>query len=467
MAVSSRHSRDSVLTAVFDIGKTNKKFLLFDSALSVVSNTSVQFDPVEDDDGEPCEDLASLCEWMRSTVRDCINDVGSNGLSSINFSTYGASLVHVGEDGIPVAPLYNYLRSYPQDILDDFHSKHGNPDNFAAATGSPVWGMLNSGLQLYWIKRAKPDLYRRIHRTMHLPQYCSFMFGGHMHDEATSLGCHTGMWDFSRSDYHPWLELEGVRSVIPPMCASDATFPLMSPAQTGPSIRVGAGVHDSSSALYPYLRAFDKPFLFVSTGTWIVTMNPFGDGTLMPRDLEAGALLYIAPTRQPVKASRQFLGFEHEHHTQRIAEAFGTTPDAVRAVQFDHVALEESRECGHPFASSTHLASGAMEEDRWDPAEFESVELAYHALVDGIVLLEMEAIALARGSTEIETVFVDGGFAKNPIFLTLLARALSPVELATTELAQATAFGAALLVNPEVSRKRLRTLLNTRTVSPH
>ena len=454
-----------MLTAVFDIGKTNKKFFVFDSALSVVAKSNVQFEPVLDDDGEPCEDLAALCDWMRSTVRDCVRNLGRDGLSCINFSTYGASLVHVGEDGTPVGSLYNYLRSYPQRLLDDFHATHSDGDSFAAATGSPVWGMLNSGLQLYWIKRMKPQLYRKIHRSIHFPQYCSSLFSGHIHDEATSLGCHTGMWDYRSGDYHPWLEKEGLKRLVPPMCDSDATFPLEDPASAGSSTRVGAGVHDSSSALFPYLKAFDRPFLFISTGTWIVTMNPFGSGTLTTRDLEEGALLYLAPTRRPVRAARLFLGFEHDHHTKRIANTFGTTPEAVRAVRFDPGLLDRSRGHAHPFTPSTHVASGALETDRWDPSAFASAEVAYHALLDGIVNLEMEAIALARGSTEVEAVFVDGGFAKNSIFLTLLARALSPIVVATTELAQATAVGAALLVNSSVSQGHLRALLNTRTVS--
>jgi very-short-patch-repair endonuclease len=41
------------------------------------------------------------------------------------------------------------------------------------------------------------------------------------------------------------------------------------------TIAVGAGLHDSSAALIPYLSAFEEPFALLSTGTWCITLNPF------------------------------------------------------------------------------------------------------------------------------------------------------------------------------------------------
>ena len=44
------------VTAIFDIGKTNKKFFLFDDDLKEVHQEYQQFDLIEDDDGEPGEE---------------------------------------------------------------------------------------------------------------------------------------------------------------------------------------------------------------------------------------------------------------------------------------------------------------------------------------------------------------------------------------------------------------------------
>jgi sugar (pentulose or hexulose) kinase len=98
--------------AVLDIGKTNKKLFLFDESYRIVLENSVQFPETTDEDGDPCEDVSLLTEWVHQSVNDVLA-LEEYDIKAINVSTYGASLVHVGEDGKPVAPLYNYLKPYP------------------------------------------------------------------------------------------------------------------------------------------------------------------------------------------------------------------------------------------------------------------------------------------------------------------------------------------------------------------
>lgn len=56
-----------MLTLVFDIGKTNKKCLIFDQHLHVVEEETVRMPEVEDPDGYPCEDLQGLSNWLLHT----------------------------------------------------------------------------------------------------------------------------------------------------------------------------------------------------------------------------------------------------------------------------------------------------------------------------------------------------------------------------------------------------------------
>ena len=468
-------------TAVFDIGKTNKKFVVFDASLRAVSVATRQFEPAADDDGDPCEDLEALTTWMRETLHDAQRQAGRNAITRVNFSTYGASLVHLGQadsaDGLaqPVAPLYDYLKEYPPGTLADFHARYGDREAFATQTAAPVSGMLNSGLQLYWLKHDRPDVYRRIARSLHLPQYCSYVFCGHAHDEATSLGCHTAMWDFHRMDYHRWLADEGVDGLIPPIADTRARYPMVDgdrprglqrAADVG-AIEVGAGVHDSSAALVPYLMAHADPFLFVSTGTWVVTMNPFSADPLTPDELRRGGLCYLTPDRRPVKSARLFLGHEFEAQSARIEAHFGVGEGFCASLAFDEAHLRVARTSGVAFRPTTDLASGAaVGSAPWPPGAFKSAEVACHALNDALVALQLEAIAVAQGSTRVRTVFVDGGFSQNMIFLKLLARALDPVEVRITDLAQASATGAALLVSAPPDREALSDLLATTVVAP-
>lgn len=45
------------VTAVFDIGKTNKKFFLFDKDFKEIHKEYTSFDEIKDEDGHPTEDI--------------------------------------------------------------------------------------------------------------------------------------------------------------------------------------------------------------------------------------------------------------------------------------------------------------------------------------------------------------------------------------------------------------------------
>jgi L-fuculokinase len=42
--------------AIFDIGKTNKKFFLFSELYEIVGEELIQFPEIKDENGFPCED---------------------------------------------------------------------------------------------------------------------------------------------------------------------------------------------------------------------------------------------------------------------------------------------------------------------------------------------------------------------------------------------------------------------------
>ena len=63
-------------------------------------------------------------------------------------------------------------------VVDEFYKKYGPELEFTRTTGSPKSGLLNSGMQLYWIKKTKPEIFKKIKYSMHLPQYLSYVFTG-------------------------------------------------------------------------------------------------------------------------------------------------------------------------------------------------------------------------------------------------------------------------------------------------
>jgi sugar (pentulose or hexulose) kinase len=234
--------------AIFDIGKTNKKFLLFDAQLKLVHQEEEKFPEILDDDGFPCDDLARMEAWMPACLSAVIKS-GKYDVKALNFATYGASLAYLNAQGKRLAPVYNYLKPMPVEVMQGFYETYGGVEEFSRKTASPALGMLNSGLQALWLKRTRPDVFNGVHTVLHFPQYLSYCFTQQLVSEYTSIGCHTAMWDFDRHHYHPWI---GRENIALPQPISNST--VYDAVMEGRIIKTGIGIHDSSSSLVPYFE---------------------------------------------------------------------------------------------------------------------------------------------------------------------------------------------------------------------
>ena len=428
---------------VFDVGKTNKKIFLFDENYNIVFERSARFIETYDEDGDPCENLESL----RLSIFDSLREVLKRKefeIKAINFSTYGASFVYVDEYGKPLAPLYNYLKAYPEDLKKEFYAKYGGQDAISAATASPVLDSLNSGMQFYRIKKEKPELYKQIKYALHLPQYLSYLVSGAEYSDLTSLGCHTQLWDFTKNDYHDWVKKEGLDKKLAPIVDGDEVFPSEFP---GNQYKVGVGLHDSSAALIPYLINFHEPFVLISTGTWCITLNPFNSSPLTPEELEKDCLSYMQYKGKPVKASRIFAGYEHDLQVKRIAAHFNESPGRYKTMAYDGSIINDLVSAmngrNEPGAQATkESAFGAR-----DLADFDSDTVAYHQFMLDIARQQLASTQLVMPGNGVKRIFVDGGFSKNAIYMNLLALMFPETEVFAASMAQATAIGTALAIH--------------------
>jgi sugar (pentulose or hexulose) kinase len=145
--------------AIFDVGKTNKKALLFDEHYKLVYEESKPFEEITDEDGFPCEDVVALTQWVKDCFAKLITEKNFEILA-VNFSAYGASFVYLDNELKVTLPLYNYLKPYSPELQKKFYDDHGGECIVARQTASPVLGNLNSGMQLYRLKYERPDAYK-------------------------------------------------------------------------------------------------------------------------------------------------------------------------------------------------------------------------------------------------------------------------------------------------------------------
>jgi len=144
--------------AVFDIGKTNKKLLLFDFNLRLVSEKETRFPEKLDDDGFECDNIELIENWVRKSIEELVSSEKYD-LAALNFATYGATIAYLNSDGERITPVYNYLKPIDDNIPERLYRRYGGQDEFCRRTASPALGMLNSGIQILWLKTVKPEVF--------------------------------------------------------------------------------------------------------------------------------------------------------------------------------------------------------------------------------------------------------------------------------------------------------------------
>jgi sugar (pentulose or hexulose) kinase len=429
--------------AVYDIGKTNKKIILFNEDFKIVSEIEEKFPEVSDDDGFECDDIEHIELWIKESLTNLVQS-DKYELKAVNFTTYGATLVYLDENGKRLTPVYNYLKPFDDKIAESLYKRNGGRDEFCRRTASPALGMLNSGLQPLWLKSSKPEVFARIKHILHFPQYLSYIITRQIYSEHTSIGCHTALWDFDNMDYHPWTKVQNLN------------LPAPVPVETlnevmieGRKITVGIGIHDSSSSLAPYFSGSQGKFILVSTGTWCINMNPFNTEKLTADQLDNDCLCYISINRQPVKSSRLFLGHLHETALKHINDHFGKSEDFYKKVKADNQLsmVLKSKFNGKKIFFQTGPYSRILK-DYIDIYEFSSFDEAYHQLMNELGDLTVEAINLVLPEMDdTDNIYLTGGFSKNELFQNVIIGAYPNKSVYTSEIANGSALGAALVVS--------------------
>ncbi len=434
--------------AVFDIGKTNKKILLFDKNFTVVYTNSIRFEEVRDDDNYPCDDIESIETWIQTEIKT-IQKKNKYTINAINFSTHGASLVYLGRDRNRITPLYNYLKPLEFDF-NPFYESQGGVKEFSRKTASPAYGMLNAGLQMYWLKHTKPHFWNKTVAILHYPQYLSYLFSNKLTADFTSVGAHTAIWDFDNMQYHNWLIDEGIH-LPEPKPGKNATLSIVN----GQKIFIGKGLHDSSSSIIPLLENHensDSEFVLLSTGTWIICMNPFSKETLTANQLENDCLCFMTPDKKQIKSSMQFLGRVHEVNAIELSKYYNVDKHHYLELNLNQAICTDILNKSEAVFFRNEIPSdfiGNLEQLK----NFASYEHAYYQLIFEIssrVHLGIERIL--DSNHNLKNVYLSGGFNKNDIFVEYLTQMMPKQKILFPKGENASALGAALLMKEYINK---------------
>jgi sugar (pentulose or hexulose) kinase len=414
--------------AVFDFGKTNAKLLVFDAGGAILLERRTQARWYIQDGLSVLDDVA-LFAWMTDVLAE---SAVKFGVRNVMVTTHGCTFALLDEIGL-AAPILDYEQPVPEAVERAFDALRP-PFAETATPDLPVGFAF--GKHIVWREMRDPTLAARTHCILTYAQFWTWRMSGVRVSEVSSLGCHTHLWSPARNDFSSLVSARGWRLKLPPLELAGAivgtiTLGLLD----GSSIEVAVhnGVHDSNASLVHYRKAVPGAMTLLSTGTWVIVMNP--SCPLDALDPARDMLANVSVNHEPIPTAR-FMG-GREFDAIRSGTPFEVTIDRVADVIERGVFALPSFADGGPFPGER----GAFV-DRVgvsvEVAEADRMPLAvlYVASMMNVTL----DLLLSDGP-----IVLDGGLARVALIPSLLAALRVEQRVLVGDHAEGTACGAAAL----------------------
>ena len=387
---------------VLDIGKTNAKLALIDAGGKVISEQR-RPNAVLADGPYAHLDTDGLWDWLLAT---CRGFAARARVSAIVPVTHGATAALVDDAGL-VLPVLDYEAELPGVEYDG--------PSYDETLSPRLPAGLNLGRQLAWLQARFPREFGRTKHILTYPQYWAWRLCGVAASEATSLGCHTDLWNPRTQAYSSLVGRMGWTDLMPPLAPAHAALGTLRPGIAAATwlpadCQVLCGIHDSNASLLRYLGRSEGTVL--STGTWMIAAA-FGSALDGLRE-RADMLANTNALGQPVACMR-FMG------GREFGELAGATPtpcgvDTIeRLVAQGTLALPCFAATGGPFAGRSGRIEGPPPADAQER----------YALATLYCVLMTDYCLDALGAAG--PLAVEGSFTSNPWFGPLLG-ALRPQQ---------------------------------------
>lgn len=413
--------------AVIDIGKTNGKVVLIDSASGTQIGGHSTPNVTRRDGIYPHADVEMLWRFIFASLASLQREHGIDGLS---ITTHGATGALIAGRELAM-PVLDYEFDGPDQTAEDYAKVR--PD-FTDTLSPRLPGGLNLGAQFFWQSRAFPEDFARVTALIPYAQYWAWRLTGVLASEVTSLGCHTDLWLPEKGDYSSLVDAMGWRPLFPPIKPAASIIGTLLPeiaAATGlpKTLPVTCGIHDSNASLLPHLGRHEPPFTVISAGTWTILMTVGGaTGAL---DSARDSLANVDAHGRAVPTARFMGGREFDLLVPEITEP--TEADIAHVIAREIQVLPSFIPGIGPFGDRT--GQWTTEPDTLTAGQRTAAASLYLALMARTCL---DLCGLGRSIT------LEGPLARNQLFAAALA-SLSGVPVHSSGDSTGTSLGASLL----------------------
>ncbi len=460
--------------AVIDIGKTNKKILIYDSGLKLIDTRIKRFEEISKD-GIQYDDVEGLWQWIIDTLREL---GGIYSIRVISVSAHGATFVTVDENGEIAVPEISYTTDPGEAFHKEFYEKCGDRIELQKRTGTPDFNLLiNLAKGIYFVQKKFSGRFDKVRWILHYPQYFGFKLTGNVTADPTYTGNHSYLWDFGKMDWSEVADKLGIRHLLP----SELKNPwdilgTLKPEVAGVTgldeeVLVTVGIHDSNASMLPYLVTLEDDFLLNSTGTWCVIMHEKDRVAFAPDELGKVVFYNMNAFFRPIKTAIFLGGLEFEYYMNLFKKIHGDIPFPG----FDRKIYQKVISDGDKFIlpsvtkgigqfpeSSPRIVDGKqtysledVESGRVVPEFFRDFHTACAVLNLSMAVQTKVAFDRADMIPGLQ-VFTEGGFTKNDGYNALMASFYPDSAFYLTNLKEATAYGAALVGKAAMERIPLK-----------
>lgn len=449
--------------AVIDIGKTNKKILIYNSGLMLIDKRFKKFDE-KTEDGINYDDVKGLWLWILATLRE-LGDLYQ--IRVISVSTHGATFVTLDEQGDIAAPEVSYTTDPGEDFHKEFYAQCGDRIELQKRTGTPDFKLLiNLAKGIFFVQKKFPEQFKKARWILHYPQYFGFKLTGNASADPTYTGNHSYMWNFDKRDWSEVADKLGVRGMLPqqlkdPWDILGTLEPEVARA-TGldQDVIVTVGIHDSNASMLPYLVTRKDDFLLNSTGTWCVIMHEKDHVTFAPDELGKVVFYNMNAFFKPIKTAIFLGGLEYAHYMNLLGKIHGDTDFAsfdldlyqkVISARDKFILPSVAKGIGQFPDSRPRIVEGnrvctleEVETGKAVPEFFRDFKTACAVL--NLSMAVQTKVAFDRADMTMGLpVYTEGGFTRNEGYNALMASFFPESRFYLTNLKEATAYGAAMV----------------------
>ena len=416
--------------AVFDVGKTNIKLVVFDGDGKVVADRSHPNASLAPDADWPYLRLDTDRAWR--FLLSALKEVGAeHPIEAISITTHGASGVLVSDTGVALPPVDYEFDGFA--AVDAAYDAVRPPFDECFSTSS-VRG-LNLGRQIFYLEQTFPEQFAAARAFLACPQFWSWRLSGVMATEVTSLGAHTDLWRPKEGRLSSLVESQGWTRLFPPIRRAWET---LGPPQARKLPRRPDFRRTCASSAARTIRTLRWFPISLRAATRSPCCRP-APGSSSWRSAARPPIVEKADMLANVDVTRPARADGAPDARARVRRAGGGTrpprrskSDVAALVAAGVMAVPAFTDQGGPFAGRKGFIEGQAPTT---PAARAALATLYCALMSAHMLKLLEAPG---------DLIVEGGFNRSPAFAGVLA-ALMPDRDVLMAPASGAAEGAALL----------------------